>query len=331
MNQDLITIPKFLGSYAKEIEGIKELVAGAQNILITTHARPDSDAVGSILSLALALKKIGKTVTAHTPDEPADFLKFLVGFDKIQIGKLDVTKFDLIIAVDHSELKRTGLADEIKASDKPLVAIDHHFTSDRFGTVALVISDAAATCEIIAEIIPALGIGLDADIATALLSGIVGDTGSFQHSNVSPHVMQISSKLMEQGANLRAIMRAMYGGRSLSALRITGRALERVQANPKTGAAISIITHQDLEECGATVDDLAGVVNLLNSIPETSFSFLLTEYEKGKLKGSLRSEPEKAVDVSQIAKMFGGGGHKLASGFEVAGTLVKDETGWRIV
>lgn len=331
MNNETAPLSKFLATYGKEVEGIKELIAKAQHILVTTHSRPDSDAVGSILALSIALSKIGKTVTAHTPDEPAEFLKFLVGYDKIQIGKLDVSKFDLIIAVDHSELKRTGLADEIKASGKPLVAIDHHFTSDRFGTVALVISDAAATCEIIAEIIPALGISMDADIATALLSGIVGDTGSFQHSNVSPHVMQISSKLMEQGANLRAIMRSMYGGRSLSALRITGRALERVQANPKTGAAISIITHQDLEECGATVDDLAGVVNLLNSIPETSFSFLLTEYEKGKLKGSLRSEPEKEVDVSQIAKMFGGGGHKLASGFEVVGTLVKDETGWRIV
>lgn len=331
MNNEMIALPKFLSAYGKEVEGIKDLVAKAQNILITTHARPDSDAVGSILALAIALTKIGKTVTAHTPDAPAEFLKFLVGFDKIQTGKLDVTKFDLIIATDHSELKRTGLADEIKASGKPMIAIDHHITSDRYGTVALVISDAAATCEIIAEVIPVLGISLDAEIATALLSGIVGDTGSFQHANVSAHVMQTSSKLMEQGANLRAIMRSMYGGRSLSALRITGRALERVQANPKTGAVISVITHQDLEECGATVDDLAGVVNLLNSIPETSFSFLLTEYEKGKLKGSLRSEPEKEVDVSQIAKMFGGGGHKLASGFEVVGTLVKDEAGWRIV
>lgn len=324
-------VPKFLAAYGKEIEGIKELVAKAKTILITTHARPDSDAVGSVLALKLALTKIGKTITAHTPDEPADFLKFLAGYEQIQKGKLDVNQFDLIIALDHSELKRTGLADEIRASGKPVIAIDHHITSDRYGTVALVISDAAATCEIVAEVIPALGIDLDAEIATALLCGIVGDTGSFQHSNVNAHVMQTSSKLMELGANLRAVMRSMYGGRSLSALRITGRALERVQANPKTGAAISIITHQDLEECGATVDDLAGVVNLLNSIPETSFSFLLTEYEKGKLKGSLRSEPEKEVDVSQIAKMFGGGGHKLASGFEVVGTLVKDEVGWRIV
>jgi phosphoesterase RecJ-like protein len=331
MNPDSITVPKFLATYGKEINGIKDLLAKAQNILITTHERPDSDAVGSILALLGALVKMGKSVTTHTPDDAAEFLNYLVGFDKIKHGKLSLAEFDLIIAVDHSGIQRTGLGEEIKASGKPVIAIDHHFTSDRFGTVVLVVPDAAATCEIIAEIILELGIDFDAEIATALLSGIVGDTGSFQHSNVSSHVMQISSKLMEQGANLRAIMRSMYGGRSLSALRITGRALERVQANPKTGAAISIITHQDLEECGATVDDLAGVVNLLNSIPETSFSFLLTEYEVGKLKGSLRSEPEKEVDVSQIAKMFGGGGHKLASGFEVVGTLVKDETGWRIV
>jgi phosphoesterase RecJ-like protein len=255
----------------------------------------------------------------------------LVGFEKIKQDVLPLTKYELIIALDHSNINRTGLAEEIEKSGKKLVAIDHHATSDRIGDLVFVLPDAAANCEILSEIIPQLGVKIDTNIATALLTGIVGDTGSFQHAGVSSHIMQVSSFLMEQGANLRAIMRAMYGGRSLPALRITGRALERVQANSATGAAVSIITQQDLEECGATLDDLAGVVNLLNSIPETSFSFLLTEYEKGKIKGSLRSEPEKQVDVAKIAAQFGGGGHKLASGFEVAGTLVRDETGWKII
>lgn len=329
-NHDLI-LSKFLAPIASEVVKARTFLEGAQNILITTHARPDSDAVGSLLSLRGALLKSGKNVVVHSPDEQPEFLSYLNGFTEIKHRKINLESFDLIIAVDHSDMKRTGLSEEIAKSGKTVVAIDHHATSDRIGSAVILLPDAAATCEILSEVIPAFGLEIDAEIATALLTGLVGDTGSFQHSNVSAHVMQVSSKLMETGANLRAIMRSMFGGRSLSALRITGRALERVQANPKTGAAISIITHQDLEECGATVDDLAGVVNLLNSIPETSFSFLLTEYEKGKLKGSLRSEPEKQVDVSEIAKKFGGGGHKLASGFEVVGTLVKDETGWKII
>lgn len=313
------------------MQKFNSILDSAKEILLTTHQRPDSDAVGSVLAMAQALTQKGKKVTVHTPDKPPEFLSYMVGFENIQQNVLPLTKYDLIIAMDHSNINRTGLAEEIKKSGKTLVVIDHHATSDRVGDLIFVLPDAAANCEILSEIIPHLGVKIDTHIATALLTGIVGDTGSFQHAGVSSHVMQISSFLMEQGANLRAIMRAMYGGRSLSALRITGRALERVQANPATGAAVSVITQKDLEECGATLEDLTGVVNLLNSIPETSFSFLLTEYEKGKIKGSLRSEPEKQVDVSKIAVQFGGGGHKLASGFEVAGTLVRDETGWKII
>lgn len=324
-------IPKFLSAFEPELQKLNALIDSAKEILLTTHQRPDSDAVGSVLAVALALEQKGKNVTVHTPDKAPEFLSYLVGFEKIKQDVLPLSQYDLIVVMDHSNINRTGLAEEIKKSGKTLVAIDHHATSDRVGDLIFVLPDAAANCEILSEIIPQLGVKIDTHIATALLTGIVGDTGSFQHAGVSSHIMQVSSFLMEQGANLRAIMRAMYGGRSLSALRITGRALERVQANPVTGAAVSIITQQDLEECGATLEDLAGVVNLLNSIPETSFSFLLTEYEKGKIKGSLRSEPEKEVDVSKIAAQFGGGGHKLASGFEVAGTLVRDETGWKII
>lgn len=99
----------------------------------------------------------------------------------------------------------------------------------------------------------------------------------------------------------------------------------------KTGAAVSIITTEDLEECKATLDDLSGVVSMLNALPDTTFAMLLVEHEYGKIKGSLRSEPSKGVDVSKIAKRLGGGGHKLASGFEVAGHIVQKDGIWHIV
>lgn len=100
--------------------------------------------------------------------------------------------------------------------------------------------------------------------------------------------------------------------------------------NRKTGAAVSVVSADDLKECGATLEDLSGVVNMLNTLPEAKFALLLCEYEAGKIKGSLRSEPHKGVDVSLIAKKLGGGGHKLAAGFEVAGHIVQRGEEWRV-
>lgn len=322
---------EFLRDFLPQVKILKDVLKKNKKVLLTTHERPDGDAVGSVLGLGFALRQLDIEVTFYTPDAPPEYLAFLSGFEEITQNIGSLKSYDAVFALDHSELKRTRLHREIEASKKFLISIDHHATSDRKGDIVIVVPSAAANCEIIAELLPLLGAKIDDKIATALLTGIVTDTGSFQHANVTTHALALASKLMGYGANLRAVTRAVYGKRSLASLRIIGRALERVQANKKTGAAFSVITHQDLKECGATLEDLSGVVNMLNSIPEASFSFLLTEYEEGKLKGSLRSEPEKAVDVSEIAKKFGGGGHKLASGFEVAGTLVKEEDGWKII
>lgn len=326
----MTSLPEPLQPFSAEIRRFQGLLASAKRVVVTTHQRPDGDAVGSCLATALALRAVGKSVIAHTPDPPPSFLSFLPGIDLLTHATPSLENADLVIALDHSELRRTGIAEEILSSHVPLVSIDHHLTSDRVGAIVVVLPDAAATAEILALLFPAIDLPIASDIATCLLTGIVTDTGSFQHSNTSPQVLRIAAELLRRGANLRAIVHATFHGRSLSALRITGRALERIETNPVTGAAVSIITQKDLVECGATVDDLAGVVNLLNSVPEAQFSMLLTEAEPQKLKGSLRSEPDTRVDVSKIAAKFGGGGHALASGFEIAGTLVKDDSGWRI-
>lgn len=319
-----------LAPHEPAVRLFRDLLAAAQRILVTTHQRPDGDAIGAILACARCFRQDGKQVIVHAPDPAPSFLRFLPDVTTITTTPPPISTVDLALALDHSELPRTGLARELLSGLVPLVTIDHHVTSDRIGSIVFILPEAAATCEILTELLPALGLPIDSGTATCLLTGLVTDTGSFQHANTSPTALRTASFLLERGANLRAIVHATFGGRPLPALRIMGRALERIQTNPATGAAVSIITHKDLEECGATFDDLAGVVNMLNSIPEANFSLLLTEYEKGKVKGSLRSEPEHNIDVSKIAKRLGGGGHALASGFEVAGTLVRDDTGWQI-
>lgn len=313
-----------------EVALLRDLLGASTRVLITTHRRPDGDAVGSVLAFSRALRARGIQTTAHTPDAPPPFFRFLPDYDTLTHAPGPLAIYDLAIALDHSELGRTGLENQLLAAQIPVAAIDHHTTADRRASVALIIPEAAATCEILATLFPLVDLSVDATIATCLLTGLVTDTGSFQHANTTARVLATAGQLMEMGADVRAVMTNTFGQRPLPALRIAGRALERLAVNPATGAVISVVTHEDLQECGASEHDLAGVVNVLNTLPEASFSLLLTEYEKGKLSGSLRTEPEHAVDVSSIAQKFGGGGHTLASGFEVAGRLVREPEGWRI-
>lgn len=322
--------PPALALHEPDVALLRDLLASATRILVTTHKHPDGDAIGSLLATAHALRAVGKTVTAHAPDAPPEALRFLAESQTVTEEPGPLTEYDLVFALDHSELGRTGLASELLNGRVPVVAIDHHATADRRGCINIVVTDAAATCELLAALFPLLGLPIDAATATCLLTGLVTDTGSFQHANTSARVLATAGRLLALGADLRGVVRSAFGPRSLPALRVMGRALERLRASPETGAAISVVTHQDLQECGASEHDLSGLVNLLNTIPEASFSLLLTEVERGTVRGSLRSEPEKAVDVASIARRFGGGGHTLASGFEVAGRLVRDTDGWRI-
>lgn len=309
---------------------VQDLLRLSARVLITTHRHPDGDAVGSVLALAKALRTRGLTVTTHAPDPAPSFLHFLPGAAALTAMAEPISTYDLTFALDHSELDRVGLAEELLAARRPLVSIDHHATSDRRATVALVFPEAAATAEILEALLPLLDFPIDAETATCLLTGLATDTGFFQHANTSGDVLRAAGRLLERGADLRAIVRHAGSERSLHALRIAGRALARLTLNPQTGVVVSLVTREDLDVCGATLSDLTGVTNLLNTIPEASFSLLLTEEEAGTVKGSLRSEPRAAVDVSAIARRFGGGGHRLASGFEVAGRLVRDATGWHV-
>lgn len=328
MNQPPSTQPQTLSLHEQEL--LQHLLRTSEDILVTTHRHPDGDAVGSLLGTALALRAAGKRVTAHTPNPPPAFLQFLPGFSTITQRAPALSHVDVTIALDHSELHRTGLEQELLEARRPLIAIDHHATADRRGSINIVAPEAAATAEMLEHLLPALGCSITPDVATCLLTGIMTDTGSFQHANTSTRVFASAARLLTYGADLRVITASVFGGRNLSALRAAGRALEHLTVNLQTGMVLSVLTKADLEEFGATAEDLAGVVNLLNTIPEANFSLLLTEIEEGKIKGSLRSDPEAAVDVSSIARRFGGGGHRLASGFEVAGRLIRDETGWRV-
>lgn len=320
---------ELLTPYEDIVASIKATLRDAKNVLIGTHEHPDGDALGSSLALLHALESKGITCTAYIPDAAPDFFEYLPGYERLTTQKPDVSAFDTVILLDYTQLPRTHIEQEVLSRDR-VISIDHHYDNTRKASVNLVVPEAAATAHILFPLILALDIPITQDIATCLLTGIFTDTGSFMHDSVTPEILQISSYLMKKGARLSHIAHETYQKKDLPSLRIWGKALSRISISQATGASVSVITKEDMEECGATLDDLSGVVSMLNTLPNTSFAMLLVEYEYGKIKGSLRSEPQKGVDVSKIAKRLGGGGHKLASGFEVAGHIIQQDGKWRV-
>lgn len=318
-----------LGEHTATVQLIIERLRSSKRVLIATHEHPDGDAIGSSLALYHGLGLQGKQVTCYIPDAAPTTLSFLPGFDQLTTVKPDGADFDLIVVLDCTKLFRAHVAAEVRSHPNTIV-IDHHHDNDAGGTINLVLPQAAAVAQILTEMFLQTNVDINHDMATCLLTGIFTDTGSFMHDSTTPEILELASVLMSKGARLSRIAHETYQKKDLPSLRIWGEALSRVVINETTGVAVSLITHRDLQKHEASLEDLSGVVNLLNTLPNTNFALLLTEYEPGKIKGSLRSEPQKGVDVSKIAKRLGGGGHKLASGFELDGHIVQCDGKWRI-
>lgn len=320
---------KLVEQFIELMNTLKEI----KNPLIVTHPKPDADALGSVCSFAEILQsefKINSEI--YAPDKPGSVFEALFPVNKIK-NDFNIEKHDSIIFLDRGNVYYDfKFNEEINKSnlDVKIINIDHHPQSKINGALNMTDTKASATCEIIYRFMNYFNMKINPKVAQYLLNGIYADTGGFRHNNTSPLTLEISSDLLRKGASITKINRGLFSNKSLSTLKLWAIALERAQINPKTGMATSFITNKDLEECGATSDDASGVSEILNSISEAKFSLVLSEKADNKIKASLRSEEYKGVDVSKIARQFKGGGHKLASGFEIDGKIKKNKDGWTI-
>jgi phosphoesterase RecJ-like protein len=303
------------------------LIKSSKDILILTHKNPDGDAVGSVLGLAIALKSLGKNVRCFSKDTVPRTFEFLPNtvFIKSQINP---KQYDLIILLDCADFSRTGMEDikDIATSFNGLIIIDHHPRDEskrvHMGNCVEIIDyQSSSTAILIYDLLKKLNIKITKDIANCLLTGILTDTGSFQNDNTNPQSLKIAAELVKKGPRIDKIVRNVFGNRSISAIKLWGKALSRVRTDNKVGMAVSYVSKRDIEECGAEKEDLSGLVSVINTISDTKFSLLLTEYDNQKIKGSLRSDEDKGIDVSKVARNLGGGGHRFASGFEMDGDI----------
>lgn len=319
---------------SKELISIKKELEKSREVLIVAHSAPDGDTIGSSFALKEYLvSSLGKKATVTCPDFLPQYLKDFLGSESVEASEnIDFGKFDLIIGCDAVERGFEKVVAE-KRKNQKIILLDHH-TTLRMKKIKpdVVISDErySSVCEIIFDFFDFHRIEIDRKISEYLLLGILGDTGIFQHANTTPKVMEMAASLMRRGASLTKIIRLVFQNKRLETLKLWGRAMERAEINPKTGAIMSYVTEQDLEDFHGDAEDISGVAEILNTVSGTKFSLVLSERGENRVKGSLRSEEYKDTDVSEIARLLRGGGHRLSSGFEIKGKLVKDGKSWKV-
>lgn len=316
--------------FSKEFHTLNYVIKESENILLFAHSRPDGDTTGSCLALKEYLKNLGKSADIACFDPFPEYLRPLSTENFLHPDKLELEKYNLIIAADSVERGFQKIVSGFK-DNQVIALLDHHPDITMQKDINIIEASYSSVCEIIYDFFEFNKIEITRAMATFLMLGILGDTGSFQHSNTTPRVMEIASTLLKKGAPLSKIIETAFANKNISTLKLWGKAFERAKINLENGMIVSVLTQKDLEECGAGSEDIAQVAGILNTVPDTKFSLILSEREDGVIKGSLRSEEYKGVDVSKIAARFGGGGHKLASGFEIKGKIVETENGWEII
>jgi len=324
------TDPKKL--FRKEFHTLHHVLTHSQSFLLIAHSRPDPDTIGATASLWYYLKSQKKDVVAaceHTLSSEYDSL--LPEYSLTPLSEVSIPSFDVIIACDSVERGFSLLvAPNINTEKQISVILDHHHDITHTADITIVDPQCSSTCELLSIFFKTYSIPFSKSMATALLCGILGDTGNFQHSNTSTRVLSISSELLEKGAPLWKISSQIFTNKKLSTLRLWGIAFDKARIHTSSGMIVTGITKEDLESCHANSEDVSQVANMLATVPGVRFALIVSQHEDNIIKGSFRAEPLQNIDVSRLAQKLGGGGHALASGFEITGTLKENPQGWSI-
>lgn len=296
------------------IGAIKERLDNSKKIIIASHVRPDGDAIGSMLGLGLALINSGRSVQMVLVDGIPSSFKHLEGSDLIvrEPGR----EYDTFITVDCADFRRVGKSFE--NFDPPDINIDHHITNEKFGKLNLIEPQEVATAAILANHLPAWGLRITKPVADALLTGIITDTLGFRTSGTNPSALRLCAMLMETGSNMPDLYMRSLVHKSFPAARYWGAGLSRLEQ--ENGIVWGTLTLDDRKQAGYGGNDDADLINLISAIHGNKVGMIFVEQSDNHVKISWRAL-EEGVDVSSIAKEFGGGGHAAAAGADVAGDL----------
>lgn len=303
-------------------EQLYSRIQQCSTIAVTSHFRPDGDAIGSTLALGLALQSLGKKVYLWNEDGVPARYAFMEGAEQIQpLPEMVPADVEMLICVDTGDWKRLGDRTQQMLADFPLIVnIDHHGTNTRYGHMQVIEPETAACAYVLFNMLKAWGVKLTKPMADALYVGISTDTGSFQYGNTTPEVMHAAGVLLAAGVDVADVNRRVY-----QEVPYTSLLMQREVLNHMVVEAAGQLAHYSMPagrkaELGVTLEDTKDLVDVVRVLQGVKVAVIFEDLEDGRIRISLRSK-DPAISVAAIAAQFGGGGHAMASGIRMRGEL----------
>jgi len=295
---------------------IVEAIRTRQRFVVSSHSRPDGDSIGSQLSMAYALRALGKEVVVVNADPAPGPLMQFPGVPGIVIAPRVEGQFDAAMIMECGDLGRTG----VEGLDRFFVInIDHHPGNTSYGQINWFDASAAACAEMVYDIVRAIPVPLTREIAMHIYLAILTDTGSFHYSSISPRTFDICRECLEAGVDPVLVARNVYDSNNMGRLKLFGSVLSAMQLDETGRIAIVYVDHQMARQAGGTYEDTEGLINLPLTVKEIEAVVFFKQIEGEEYRVSMRSKGE--IDIGAVAKEFGGGGHKNAAGCTVHGGI----------
>lgn len=310
-----------------ELDNIVEVIIRAKTIGIFTHVSPDGDAIGSSLGLYLGLKQLKKDVDVVVDEYSRCFHFLPAREDMKEEGRKE---YDLVIALDCASQSRLFDPNDSFLHSKVTVSIDHHASNTYFANFNYVEDESPATCKTLIKVLKRLNVSINKEIGECLMAGIITDSGGFRYSTVDDETFEFAAQMLDVGVPISDIYYRTFDVKTKAQFELSSIATSRLTFYSKDRIAFTYITMEDLKKVKAAAGDHEGIVNIGRNIEGVEVSIFLREDEDGTYKVSFRSND--FVDVSEVAKMFDGGGHARAAGctidppFEVAVKKLIKET-----
>jgi phosphoesterase RecJ-like protein len=302
---------------------IREIISAIGNneqFMVATHVHPDGDAIGALISMKLILERLGKKVDLYARDPSPPEFEFLPQVRDIRNKPLDSAGYEVAVLVDCGDFERVGdeLLEFIKVKTPLLINIDHHIPNQAFGDIYWVEPSASSTCEMLFDLCMGLSLAPDADLSAALYTGIMTDTGSFKFTNTNRRVFEIASLLVQMGADPAHIAAQVYDSVSAENLKLLAQVLNTVEFYAGSRIVTAELPRSMLPDSSSYMNS-ESFINHLRTVKTADLAILFRELDNGLVHISMRSRA--GIDVAELARRHGGGGHKNAAACRIAGTI----------
>jgi phosphoesterase RecJ-like protein len=302
-----------------DLQAVVDALRANDRFLVVSHENPDGDSLGSLLAATLALRQLGKDAVMYLAGSaplPREYA--FMPFQDLTREAPDDIEERVLVAVDCAKAERIGPHPEQVLRAKLTVNIDHHHDNSRFGDVNLIAAKASSTGEVLRDVFCELGVEVTPDIAEALYIALVTDTGRFQYTNTTPKALRLAAELVEAGADVHAVFQQVYESVEFAKLKLLARALESARVLEGGRIVVSALLRTDFTDLGAAEAYSEGIIDYLRAVEGSELAVLIREPPRNGgvalRRVSLRSSVDE-VDASEIARRFGGGGHRQAAGF----------------